>query len=121
MESIQFVKNFWHDMDAQNWESLFQYFKPDALINWPNTKEQLTVREFVRVNEQYPGRWNITVKSMEHMNDRLISVVHVELAGGNTAFTAVSFFDFQNELISGLTEYWGDIAEPPEWRKEKLF
>ena len=117
MDHIQHIKNLWSEMDAQNWENLSNYFEPDALIHWPNTKEQFTVAEFVWANKEYPGNWKITLQRIHEINNQVISVVLVELEDGDAAFTAVSFFEFKDNLIIKLTEYWGDVAEPPAWRK----
>ena len=120
MNYIQCIKNLWGDIDVQNWGNLSSYFEPNAVINWPNTKEQFTVAEFVRANAEYPGNWKITLQRTEEIGNLVISVVLVELEDGDTAFTAVSFFEFQHNLIDRLTEYWGDVAEPPEWRNNMI-
>jgi len=117
MNNKELVSSFWRDMDAQKWDNLQSYFEPNAVIDWANTKERFTVPEFVNVNAEYPGNWNITVKRIEQMGNLIISVVFVQLSGENQAFTAVSFFKFENERFSGLTEYWGDVGEPPAWRQ----
>ncbi len=119
MEHKEYVKNLWQDIDQQNWKNISAYFEPSAVIEWANTKERFTVPEFVNANAEYPGDWKITVKRLEEAQNTVISVVLVQLAGEETAFTAVSFFEFENDRISGLTEYWGDVAEPPAWRKNK--
>ena len=41
--------------------------------------------------------------------------------GSGNALRVVSFIelgDTENELIETMVEYWGEIGEPPKWRRE---
>ena len=113
----QTVRQLWNDMDTQNWDNLPAYFHDDAKISWPNTDEEFTVDEFVRVNREYPGKWAIRVERLIEAGNTIVSVVKVEAPG--LSFHAVSFFDFADGKIKALDEYWGVDEEPPEWRVEQ--
>jgi len=34
------------------------------------------------------------------------------------AVSFITFGDSEDERIQYMTEYWGDIGEPPEWRRK---
>lgn len=113
------VRALWGDMTDQNWDRLEGYFTPDAVIDWPNTGERFDPHGYMRANSEYPGRWDITVERVEENGDSAISVVRIELRGGEISFFAVSFFTFDEAgQISRLTEYFGDNGDAPEWRRK---
>jgi hypothetical protein len=109
----------WSDIDKQNWNNIYGYFHNDAMINWNNTNEQFSVEEFVRANSEYPGNWSIKVERLECIGALVISVVKVILKDGDLSFHATSFFEFINDKIKVLNEYWGDDGQAPQWRIDK--
>ncbi|AOT68935.1 hypothetical protein [Geosporobacter ferrireducens] len=113
------IIGLWNDMDKQNWSNISKYFDDEAIINWNNTNERFNVQEFIRVNEEYPGDWNIRIERLECIDSLVISVVKVQLKNEDISFHATSFFEFNNEKIKVLNEYWGDDGKAPQWRIEK--
>lgn len=100
-------------MEGYGCAELAGHFAPDAVIRWPNTREVFTVEEFVRANSEYPGDWQIAV---ERATEEL-SVIRASM--GEDEYRAVSLFRFNGDKITELTEYWGDVGDPPAWRREK--
>lgn len=110
---------FWDEIDKQNWDNAQTYFDENATINWNNTNERFYVEEFIRVNSEYPGDWSIVVERLECINNLVISVVKVKLINDNVSVHATSFFEFINDRIVLLNEYWGDDGKAPQWRIDK--
>lgn len=79
MNYKEHVIALWNDMDKQNWNNIHIYFDDGAVINWYNTNERFSVEEFIRVNAEYPGDWNIEIERLECMANLVISVVKVQL------------------------------------------
>lgn len=98
----------WNDIDKQNWDNIRSYFEDEAIINWNNTNERFTVEEFIKVNSEYPGDWNINIERLECIDKLVISVVRVQLKNENISVHATSFFEFSDDKIKVLNEYWGD-------------
>ncbi|MDQ0086706.1 hypothetical protein J2T12_000100 [Paenibacillus anaericanus] len=113
------IIDLWNDIDKQNWDNLFHYFCEDAIINWNNSNESFNVEEFVRANCEYPGDWAITIERLEALDNLVVSVVKVELNNSVISFRATSFFEFMEDRIVLLNEYWGDNTKPPQWRIDK--
>lgn len=113
------IIDLWNDIDKQNWDNLFHYFCDDAMINWNNSNESFNVEEFVRANCEYLGDWAITIERLEVMDNLVVSVVKVELNNSEISFRATSFFEFMEDRIVLLNEYWGDNIKPPQWRIDK--
>ena len=116
MDYKQSVLNMWNDINNQNWGELSLYFSEAAVINWHNTNECFSVREFVLANSKYPGKWLIEVEKLLETENIVISVVKVILEDSNISFHATSFFQFLDAKITVLDEYWGDDSQPPQWR-----
>lgn len=119
MEKNQFIKNFWSDVAAQDAAELKAYFNPNAYVRWNNTNEQFTVDEFLVANCEYPGDWRCEVERIELIDDLAISVSRVWLSDNSASFHVTSFFEFYNDKIEVLNEYWGDDGVAPMWRLDK--
>ena len=119
------VFDFFDAIVQQDAEKLRSFFEPDAFIVWANTNEQFTVDEYIRANCEYPGEWEGRIEDIQccsrfHDYNRVIVVAKV-WDGGGSASRMVSFIelgDTENELIQSMVEYWGDVGEPPQWRKD---
>ena len=108
---------------SQDVIKLREFFEPDAQILWANTNEQFTVEEYIRANCEYPGTWHGQVEEFGEMmpfDSKVYYIVRVWDNDGNTSRTIrrIDLGNTQNALIQHLTEYWSDVGEPPEWRKE---
>lgn len=116
MNHEQLVSDLWGHIDRQNWNALPAFFADAATICWHQTSECFTVPEFVLANSAYPGKWKIALEKLLSVADTVVSVVKVSLEDGDTAFHAVSFFQFADGKITALDEYWGEMDAPPPWR-----
>ena len=118
------VRGFLDAVIKQDAQRLRSFFEPDAVVVWANTSEQFTVDEYIRANCEYPGNWEGAldgISALEPQGKKIVFIANVHNGEGFAA-RAVSFAslsDSQTPLINRLVEYWGDVDEPPQWRKEK--
>ena len=119
MDKKLIVKKFWKDVASQNASALREYFNENAVVNWNNTNEKFTVEEYIIANCEYPNKWSGEVERIEEMGDTVITVARVWQVPEGLSLHAVSFFEFTNNKITLLNEYWGDDGMPPQWRIEK--
>jgi hypothetical protein len=119
MDRKQIIINYWQEINNKNWQELNKYFADNAVINWYNTNETFTVNEFITVNHEYPGNWEIIIERLEQSSDTVISAVKVFSEEDGDSFHATSFFQFRDDKINILDEYWGDDGNPPKWRIDK--
>jgi limonene-1,2-epoxide hydrolase len=111
------VRKFWQVFDEARYDDVAELLLPDCNVYWPNTRELFRGRDkLIAVNKRYPGRWHIDVVDIITKDDSVVSVVRVFSKEDKHSFYATSFFKFENELICEITEYWGEITEPPAWR-----
>jgi len=118
------VRGFLDAVVKQDARRLRAFFEPDAVVVWVNTGEQFTVDEYIRANCEYPGSWEGALEgvcALEPGDEKIVFIASVRGSEGLAAraVSFASFGDSQAPLISRLVEYWGDIDEPPQWRKEK--
>jgi hypothetical protein len=119
MDNKNIIVSLYEEMDNQNWDNLRNYFDKDAVINWNNTNESFNVEEFILANLEYPGNWTFKIERLESKDNLVISVVRVSLKGEGVSSYGTSFFEFKENKIVLLNEYWGDNGNPPQWRMDK--
>jgi len=111
------VRKFWQIFDEARYDDVAGLLHPDCNVYWPNTRELFKgSQKLIDVNKRYPGRWYIDIVDVFAKDDLVVSVVRVYSHENKHSFYATSFFKFENGLIAEITEYWGDITEPPAWR-----
>ena len=71
------VKAFWRDVISQNRKALQAYFCKDAVIRWHCTNEKFSVKEYIKVNCDYPGEWDGEIERIEKAGETLITAVRV--------------------------------------------
>lgn len=119
MDRTAFITDFWRDVLSQNEKALERYFSADAIVRWHNTNEQFTAQEYIVANCTYPGAWQGEIERLEHSENLSISVARVWSADKMASFHVTSFFEFSDDKIVVLNEYWGDDGTAPRWRLNK--
>ncbi|MGC6175534.1 nuclear transport factor 2 family protein [Lacrimispora sp. 38-1] len=105
---------YWKYVAEQNADQLLTFFHENGVICWHCTNEQFTVTEFIKVNCEYPGKWNGELERMEQIGDLIITVAHIW--SDEVSCHVVSFFQMEYGKIKQLDEYCGDDGEIPTWR-----
>lgn len=67
------ISAYWKATLSQQSQKMKEFFHKDAYVNWHNTNEHFTADEFIKINCEYPGKWNGNIERTEIIND-LISV-----------------------------------------------
>jgi hypothetical protein len=105
-------------MGRQRWDDIADVFTQNAIIYWPNTNEKFNITEFLTVNKNYPGRWDIYIKHIVEAGNTIAAVVQAVNKNEGVSSHAASIAQIQSNKIHTLYEYWGDDIKPPLWRKE---
>ena len=112
------INTLWNDIINQNRDALPSYFRDDAVIRWHCTNEQFTVDEYIKVNCDYPGRWQGEIERIEESDSKIILVGKVQSFDKTVSCHVTSFIQLLNGKICKMDEYWADDGEVPNWRKE---
>ena len=116
-KNSEVVRKFWQIFDEARFDDVADLLQPDCNVYWPNTRELFRgSQKLIDMNKKYPGRWHIDVVDVVGKDDLVVSVVRVYSNENQHSFYATSFFKFEKGLIAKITEYWGNITEPPAWR-----
>jgi predicted SnoaL-like aldol condensation-catalyzing enzyme len=116
------VSKFWRLFDEARFDDVADLLRPDCNVYWPNTHELFKgSQKLINMNKRYPGRWHIDIVDIITSDDLVVSVVRVYSEESEHSFYAASFFRFEKGLIAEITEYWGNITEPPAWRTAEGF
>ncbi|MCK4339837.1 MAG: nuclear transport factor 2 family protein [Candidatus Cloacimonetes bacterium] len=111
------VEQYWKAFDEYNFDLAGTFMDTNAKVIWPNTQEIFKGRDnFILTQKNYPGTWKIILEKLISINEIVISVVKVTSVENSQSLYATSFFEFKGNYIIKITEYWGEISEPPEWR-----
>ncbi len=113
------LNNYWQAVLRQDADALRKFFHPEAYVRWHNTNEHFTADEFIRVNCEYPGRWEGEVERIEEWGETVITAAHVYALDEPLSFHVVSFLKIKDGRILAIDEYWGDDGQPPQWRRKK--
>ena len=112
------IQKYWYAVLRQDREALAAFFWADAWVNWHNTNEHFTVKEFIQANCDYPGQWDGKVERIVDLGDHIITVTHVYDQKKTVSCHAVSFIHIKDGRIESVEEYWGDDGLPPQWRRD---
>ena len=91
----------------------------DFSASWKATGEVFESREkFISANRDYPGNWKIEVKRLESTETGVVSVGFLHFEDKPDKYFATTFFEFKDDLIYLIEEYWAECENAPEWRDE---
>lgn len=115
------INDFWKYFDNEELDKALTLLHRDFRALWITSNETFNSRtKFIDMNDEYPGKWHTKLKRIELTNIGAVSVVHVYSKEDDTTmeFYVTSFYEFCDNLIYTMTEYWATLEEPPEWRRK---
>jgi ketosteroid isomerase-like protein len=117
MTGRELVTRLWKLFDAGEFEKALPLLHPAFTAEWPQSRERMTSpAAFIAVNRNYPGRWRCHLRRVVEAGTE--TVTEVEVTDGRTVVHAVSFFEFEDDKIIRLREFWADPFEAPAWRSQ---
>ena len=104
-------------MNTNDWRAVGALLHDDFVLIWPQSGERIRGRDnFIEVNGHYPafGDWRFTVHRV--IADETGAASDVGVTDGERTDRVVSFFEFRNDLIWRVTEFWPEPFEAAAWR-----
>jgi hypothetical protein len=104
-------------MNTNDWRAVGALLHDDYVLVWPQSGERIRGREnFIAVNARYPaaGVWRFTVHRV--IADEIGAATDVAVTDGARTDRAVTFFEFRDDLIWRMTEFWPEPFEAAAWR-----
>ena len=116
--AVRVATDFWKAVDARAWDRVRDLLGPDVVVTWPQSGERFGRREFLAVNEEYPGDWRVRVVHAVGTENGAVTEVDVDIDG--RVDRAVSLLRVEDGRIVEIREYWPDPFPVPEWRTRLL-
>lgn len=89
----------------------------DFVCEWLQSRERIGGRDnFIAINTHYPGQWRIKIVRLVDAGDELVTEIVV--TDGQKTDRAVSFFQFKDDKIYQIREYWPEPYAAPDWRQQ---
>ncbi|WP_371806748.1 hypothetical protein [Candidatus Lokiarchaeum ossiferum] len=112
------IRDFWSFFDQRKFENVKPLLHKEFTAIWETTNEVFPSRDaLIKVNCDYPGNWHTVPQRIELFDNGAVSIVSVYSDDRPDRYFATSFYDFKDNLIRKITEYWATVEEAPEWRK----
>ena len=115
----QAVELYWRTMNTNDWRAVGALLHDDCVLVWPQSGERIRGREnFIAVNAHYPaaGAWRFTVHHV--VADDAGAATDVGVTDGARNDRVVTFFEFRDDLIWRMTEFWPEPFEAASWRAQ---
>ena len=113
----ELARNLWRCFDEKWFRDASAFLAVDFEAVWPNTRERIRgARDFIALNEAYPGVWNCTVEDVKPTPGGVVTTTRI--SDGTVELFAISFFQVKEGRISRAEEYFCDVIEPPFDRSE---
>lgn len=119
--------DLWEHFNNREWDKARALLSDDFEAHWPQSREIIKGPEnFIQINREYPGSGTIQVQDATHFHepwehtDCVTTQTKIDWKkpdGKEETVFAISFFEIQEDLIIGVTEYWAETYAAPEWRK----
>ncbi len=117
MTHRELVESLWHAFDRFEFAAVADLLHDDFVCEWLQSRERIRGRDnFIAINTHYPGQWRINIVRLVDSGDELVTEIVV--TDGQKTDRAVSFFQFKDNKIYRIREYWLEPYAAPDWRQQ---
>jgi ketosteroid isomerase-like protein len=112
MSNHQKIERYFQTANARDWAEFATVLHPNVVYELPQTRERVRGREaYLDFNITFPGAWTIEVSRV--IADDVRGAAEIVLRVDSQAMPALVFFEFTDDLIARVTDYWPESYEPP--------
>ena len=126
---LDITHRLWKHFNNREWDLAENLLSKKFEADWPQTRERIIgPHNFIELNRRYPGEHRIELLMKQYVGfddarkHRAVTQVYIEsIIPGQKEMKlfAISFFKIaENGLIEAATEYWADMYDAPDWRKD---
>jgi len=113
------IERFWKAVNNRDWETFESLVHEDIVYELPQTRERVRTRvAFRELNANYPGDW--TLRIVRLVVDDCQAASQIAFRINDEEQVGISFFEFKNELIYRIIEFWPYPYEPPVRQSEGI-
>jgi hypothetical protein len=112
MSNQQKIETYFQTLNARDWMGFAAILHEQVLYELPQTRERVRGREaYLDFNITFPGDWTIEVSRV--IADNVRGAAEMILRVDSQIMPALVFFEFTDDLIARVTDYWPESYEPP--------
>lgn len=106
------VKRHWDTANQRSWTEFSFLLHPNLRYELPQTREYIeSGLGYLEMFRTWPGDWHGTVRQLVCEDHK--AVCFVDFTVGGQVTTGISIFEFEDNKIVRVTDYWPDPYEPP--------
>lgn len=120
-QNRQTIVSLWQAFNQRDWIAAREQLTDDFICEWPQSNERIRGRDnFIAVNQNFPGDWQITVERVIVSGDQAASEVSIQLTRAEETRTdvAVSFYELREGKINKEVDYWPNPYPAPAGRAQ---
>ncbi len=103
-------------LEARDWDGVTSLLAEDVVYEMPQTRERIAGRAtFVRFNVEYPSDWHLTIRRV--VAEGRYAAIWLDVLDDGQPLDAIVWLDSNGGLITRVTDYWPDRAEPRPGRE----
>ncbi|MGB7340645.1 MAG: nuclear transport factor 2 family protein [Phototrophicaceae bacterium] len=111
------VRLLWTAFDKATFSDLYHLLADNFICEWVQSGERIRGADnFIAINENYPGRWHIKLRTLISNGDQVVT--EADVYNDETTVIAISFFTLKDGKITHIREFWPDSMEAQTWRKQ---
>ncbi len=112
----ELAERFIASLEARDWDVWAGLLHPAVIYEIPQSRERIRGRDrYLRFNQEFPGDWHLRPKVT--IADERRAVVWFEWLLDGRTDDAMVFFEFDDGLITRVTDFWPEPYEPPAGRE----
>jgi ketosteroid isomerase-like protein len=116
-ENRKVIERLIQCINDQQVELMDELFHEDAVMDWPQSGEQIVGGDNRRaVYQAFPRLPVITARRMLAAGD--LVVAEASLDYGGPTYLTVFIFEFRAGMIARETAYWAEPFDAPDWRAQ---
>ena len=113
------INKLWNLFDERKYLETRDLFHDECKVIMESSREVFkNIDLYLQMNCDYPGNWRTVLEKVEILDEGAVSLVHVFSSEEEGEFYATTFYEFKDELIYEMKEYWATVEPQPEWRKK---
>jgi ketosteroid isomerase-like protein len=112
MTNRDLIVRYFDTLNARDWDGFSGLLDEQVVYEMPQTRERVRGREaYVDFNATYPAAWKL--EPVRIIVDESRGSSEFKCFVESEVLVAIAFFEFSDDRIVHITDYWPEPYEPP--------
>ncbi len=106
------IQAHWDLSNRRDWAAFAKLLHPALRYECPQTREYIEgALGYLEMFRTWPGEWKAQIDKLICSSTEGLSIIKFMV--GSEVMNGLSIFEFRDNLISKVTDYWPEEYEPP--------